>query len=662
MPQSPRFILKKNRKIVIVRNILLSLLGLAVLIIISYFLFRNILLRNFIDSKLYDFKKNYNASFKIKDIEISGLNSLYIKGISLTPENKDTLIKIKSATAKINLIKLFTGNVTFNNFELDDTYINLVKNDSVDNFLFLLKQRTKKDSKTSDQFNYAEKIDDLLYEIFDEIPTTLKIKNFNIKSSIDKHTTTLHINDFSITDQHFSSVLHVMEDNEKIEYLLKGFVDKTNRRTTISICSADNSKIKIPYILHRFNLKASFDSIRISIYSNKVENNILHTQGYISVNGMVINHPRISTENIKLDKVSINYTCNIGKNYFEVDSSTAITFNKLVFNPYVYYIPKPTKQLAVILNRKSFNAQDLFESIPVGFFRNIDGIKTSGKMSYYLKFFVDLSLPDSLKLEGDLIPENFKILKYGKTNFAKINDPFTYTVYDNGDSANSILIGPENKNYRTLDQISILLREAVMNSEDGAFYWHKGFLSEAFKLAIVDNIKQGRFVRGASTISMQLVKNVFLTRNKTIARKLEEMLIVWLIENNKLISKERMYEVYLNIIEWGPGIHGANEAARYYFNKDARFIELDEAIFMALIIPSPKHFKYNFNNGHLKDGLSSYYSLLSKILLLKGVIGEHDYRHLVSDVQLKGEARREINFIKPLPFDSLFFWKKGNIL
>lgn len=74
---------------------------------------------------------------------------------------------------------------------------------------------------------------------------------------------------------------------------------------------------------------------------------------------------------------------------------------------------------------------------------------------------------------------------------------------------------------------------------------------------MIQDIKERRFARGGSTLSMQLVKNVFLSRNKTIARKLEEMLIVWLIESNHLTSKERMFEVYLNIAEWGPMIYGA---------------------------------------------------------------------------------------------------------
>ena len=81
---------------------------------------------------------------------------------------------------------------------------------------------------------------------------------------------------------------------------------------------------------------------------------------------------------------------------------------------------------------------------------------------------------------------------------------------------------------------------------------------------------------------MQLVKNVFLSRKKTIARKAEEALIVWLIENNNLTSKERMFEVYLNIIELGPGIYGVGEASRFYFNKKPAELTLSESIFGAI--------------------------------------------------------------------------------
>lgn len=131
------------------------------------------------------------------------------------------------------------------------------------------------------------------------------------------------------------------------------------------------------------------------------------------------------------------------------------------------------------------------------------------------------------------------------------------------------------------------MQYAVLTSEDPSFFYHRGFIPDAFKESMIENIKAKRFVRGGSTISMQLVKNVFLSREKTISRKLQEMLIVWLIENKGLVSKERMFEIYLNAIEWGHGIYGIKEASQFYFSKLPSQLNLAESIFLASIIPDP---------------------------------------------------------------------------
>src|ERR1041384_6240758 len=94
--------------------------------------------------------------------------------------------------------------------------------------------------------------------------------------------------------------------------------------------------------------------------------------------------------------------------------------------------------------------------------------------------------------------------------------------------------------HRWKRKISPYLRNAILTSEDGSFFFHNGFNEDAFRKSIAANYKAGKFVRGGSTITMQLVKNVFLTRHKTVARKVEEAFLVWLIENNNLCTKERM--------------------------------------------------------------------------------------------------------------------------
>ena len=156
---------------------------------------------------------------------------------------------------------------------------------------------------------------------------------------------------------------------------------------------------------------------------------------------------------------------------------------------------------------------------------------------------------------------------------------------------------------------------------------------------------------------MQLIKNIFLRGNKTICRKLEEVLIVWTIENLHLVSKERMYEVYLNIIEMGPGIYGIKPASLFYFNKLPSALTLKEGIFISSIIPRPKGFRYTFvSNGILRDYLANYYKMLGGIMVRRNQISPADTINLKANIELTGDAKNYL--AKPdttAKEDSLFY-------
>ena len=147
---------------------------------------------------------------------------------------------------------------------------------------------------------------------------------------------------------------------------------------------------------------------------------------------------------------------------------------------------------------------------------------------------------------------------------------------------------------------------------------------------------------------MQLVKNVFLNRSKNFARKLEEALIVWLIETERLTSKDRMYEVYLNIAEWGPLVYGIQEASTYYFNKRPSQLSTEESIFLASIIPKPKHYRRSFaEGGQLKENMEGYYKLLAGRLAKKGLISDVEADSIRPDIQITGDARNSLAGPKP---------------
>jgi monofunctional biosynthetic peptidoglycan transglycosylase len=138
-------------------------------------------------------------------------------------------------------------------------------------------------------------------------------------------------------------------------------------------------------------------------------------------------------------------------------------------------------------------------------------------------------------------------------------------------------------------RISIHLKRAVVAAEDSKFLAHEGFDWEAMEKAVQKNIKKGRFAAGGSTISQQLAKNLFLSPSKNPLRKAQEAIITVMIE--QLWSKRRILEVYLNVIEWGNGIYGAEAASRRYFKTSASGLGPGQAALLAAMIPNPRYYE-----------------------------------------------------------------------
>jgi monofunctional biosynthetic peptidoglycan transglycosylase len=147
-------------------------------------------------------------------------------------------------------------------------------------------------------------------------------------------------------------------------------------------------------------------------------------------------------------------------------------------------------------------------------------------------------------------------------------------------------------------RISLNLKRALVAAEDANFMEHEGFDWDAIQRAYEKNLKQGRVVAGGSTISQQLAKNLFLSGRRSALRKLQEALITVMIET--VMSKRRIFEIYLNIIEWGNGVFGAEAASRHYFRKNAANLDAWEAAQMAAMVPNPRFYDRNRNTAYLQ--------------------------------------------------------------
>ena len=149
------------------------------------------------------------------------------------------------------------------------------------------------------------------------------------------------------------------------------------------------------------------------------------------------------------------------------------------------------------------------------------------------------------------------------------------------------------------ERISANLKRAVVAAEDARFLDHEGFDWEMIEKAMVKNERRGHVVAGASTISQQLAKNLFLSGERSWLRKGEEAIITWMME--RVLSKRRILEIYLNVAEWGDGgVFGAEAAARHHFGVSAAALSPEQAAWLAVILPSPRRYEH----GHLTPYLA----------------------------------------------------------
>lgn len=151
---------------------------------------------------------------------------------------------------------------------------------------------------------------------------------------------------------------------------------------------------------------------------------------------------------------------------------------------------------------------------------------------------------------------------------------------------------PKDPTYVRLKNISVHARNAIIVSEDGAFYAHKGFDWDELKSSFDKNLETGEYARGGSTITQQLAKNVYLSPEKSILRKVREAMITVQIEN--LLTKDEILEKYLNVVEFGDNLYGIGKASQYYFKKPASSLTPAEGAFLAFLLPSPKKYSQSF--------------------------------------------------------------------
>lgn len=615
---------------------------LFVLFIGTFFIFRNSILQKAITKVSDKMEREYDSNFSIKKASFQGFSGVALENVLLVPKHADTLLNVESIQTNINFWKLLTGDVQLGTLHVKNGFVQLVKDENGRNFDAFLKRKSNEDT-TNIETNYAKRAYRLLNQALNLVPTDMNLENISLRMDDMGRKVNLDLKKLRLEDKELETSIGVTADNFKQHWKIKGFADPRHKKTDLRFFNLDTGKIRIPYIDERFNMKAGFDSIRLNVSNIEMDGGKLHIDGFTSIVNFTVNHPKIATKDVVIKKAKFDYNLLFGEDFIAVDSTSSVTLNKMKFSPYVFY--QKTKEdknqiYALKVKIPKMKAQDFIVSLPEGLFTNFEGMEAEGDFSYDLDFLYNKNKPSELVFDSKLNKENLKITKYGEANLSKLNSDFAYRAIINGVRQRQIEVGMSNPNYTPLEQISPYIRKSVLTSEDPSFFSHRGFINEAFKQSIIKNIKTKRFSRGASTISMQLIKNVFLTREKTLSRKLEEILLVYILENNRIASKERMLEVYFNIIEWGPNVYGIGEAAHFYFGKHPSQLNLNESLFLASIVPRPRGFMWQFDNqGKLKSFAEKRNEYMTNLMIRRGLLTQDDTLQKHFPLEITGPAR-----------------------
>lgn len=640
------------------KRIAILVLKIAVIIIIlsvaSFFAFRNMVLDKAITKITNKMSTDYNSAFTVKSAKFKGFSNIEMEGITLVPKNADTLLQVKELKTSINLAKLLTGDVQLGTLEMKHGFVQLVKNANGRNFDAFLKNKNKdEEDDSSDGANYADRAYRILNRALNLVPTDMNLTNLTLRLEDMGRKVSLHLGNLTLADKQLESTIGVRGENIVQNWKVKGFADPRNKQADLDFFNTDTTRIEIPFIYERYGLKSGFDAIHVNVDKIDMSGGELHVDGYASIKNFMVNHKRIANQDVVIDDARFDYRFLFGEDFVALDSTSTMQLNKIKVHPFLKYSVEEDTIYEMKARIPKMQAQDFIVSLPNGLFTNFEGMEAEGSFSYSLDFMYNKNKPNKVVFDSSLKKEGLKIIKYGEADLAKLNTGFTYRAIENGRAQRAVSLTTGNPYYTPMENISPYLRKAVLTSEDPSFFSHRGFINEAFKQSIVKNIRTKKFARGASTISMQLVKNVFLTREKTLSRKLEEILLVYILENNRIASKERMLEVYFNVIEWGPDVYGIGEAAAYYFDKSPSQLTLDECVYLASIIPRPKGFMWQFNDqGELKPHAVRHSEYIKNIMLRRGLLTPEDTIAQSGQVNVIGRARSRIRIKEVNPFEN----------
>lgn len=274
--------------------------------------------------------------------------------------------------------------------------------------------------------------------------------------------------------------------------------------------------------------------------------------------------------------------------------------------------------------------QQVLDAIPRELVPGLQGFRLDGEFSAAIQLDADFANLAALVLDGKIDLDGCRVREApALASVARLNGGFTHRVVMRDGRTRMLRLASGSGSYTPLAAISRYMTEAVLTTEDGSFRRHDGFNTSQLEVALRRNLVEDKVRLGASTITMQMVKNVLLSHERTLSRKIQELFLTWWVEH--ALSKQRIMELYLNVIEFGPGVYGITNAARHYFGKHPGDLTSLEAAFLTLMLPSPVRRHAQYCQGAIDERFAAKLHTVHGLMRDRGRISEEEFA--VYDIQ-----------------------------
>lgn len=643
---------EKNKKNGFSLNNLWWIIPSAVLLLLlTLFLLYPFFLKTYVRHKVSGWEKEYGMALAVGDLTVKHRNISLSQVYLIDTLHTDTVMHFDRLNMEIGYRRKGKWNPYPENIYLENLSSEWHLRKEIKDTSLKAGNRTPHFYET-----IPAKIDRALSVLTRYFPSHIVANRVSVNIYGDSISSFLSVDSFVLDNGRLSGNLILREGGLSTRWFIEGNADieHDNFGVTFSLSDPPDPAQSFLFFKEKYDADLFFSRLDLRVHITHENTSGIAFSWGGSLSHPHFYHPKLTENALAFDTVSWDLQVLVTTGLLEIDSLSTISYNGFSIHPYLFFKNEPHKRIVFKMEERHLDAGNFFAAFPEGLFRFLPGLQVQGEMGFSIFLDCDFGNIDQLKLDFDLFSESLSLSGEGLGRIMQYNRDVEHTCRENGIPVRKIEISPANPDYIPFARIPFYLRDAILVSEDPSFFRHNGFVKSAVRDAMMVNLQRGRYSRGGSTLTMQLVKNLFLSKKKVASRKLEEILLVWLIESKHLISKERMFELYVNIIEWAPCVYGLSEASRFYFDKTPDLLTFGECVYLSTLIRAPKRYAGTLDaEGNVTDDRRNEMHFVAKKMFDRGMITDSQLSTFNSfvttyiDEEKMENTRSKCNVIQP---------------